>query len=85
MRYTNLLLTLTLTLTLTICVSAVIVELRYLYTSCLFVAVTSINDLWSLDKDGRLHRCDVCVLPCQSPSPSPKSAVSVVENDWQLV
>jgi len=49
----------------------------------LFVAVTASNDLWALDKDGRLHRRDVCVLPRQSPSP--KSAASVVENDWQLV
>ena len=66
-----------------VCWCSHIVLSRFLYTSCLFVAVTASNDLWALDKDGRLHRRDVCVLPRQSPSP--KSAASVVENDWQLV
>jgi len=48
-----------------------------------FVVVTSNNDVWALDKEGRLYRRDVHVVPRQTPSP--KADVSVVENDWQIV
>jgi len=47
------------------------------------VAVTSNNHVWALDKDGRLYRRDVDVLPRETPSP--KAGAAVVENDWQMV